>query len=152
MDAKRLQIDQLDQQLQRFTPILQVPPPSKGWVRTIRKCLGMSLSQLANRLSMTRQSVQNIEIRERDGRISINGMKQVADALDLTFVYGFIPKDGSLSSLIERRSREMAEEIINRASHTMGLENQANDSEYRLKSIDALASELRREIPKKLWD
>jgi len=43
-----------------------VAPPT-GWLRAVTVSLGMSLQQLADRLSITKQSAQEIELHEKEG-------------------------------------------------------------------------------------
>jgi len=63
----------------------------------------MSMQQLGNKLGISKQGVLDIERREKDGSITIKSLKEVARAMDMQLVYGFIPIDGSLDSLIEKR-------------------------------------------------
>ncbi len=67
MNTKRLQIDQLEGKLKSYSNIKSIAVPPTGWVKAIRLALGMSLQQLANKLSITKQSVQEIEKREKEG-------------------------------------------------------------------------------------
>jgi hypothetical protein len=46
----------------------------------------------------------------------------------------------------------MAEKIVKRTSVTMQLEDQGNSPKRIKKAIDELTEELKREIPKSLWD
>jgi hypothetical protein len=46
--------------------------------------------------------------------------------LDMQLVYGFVPNDGSLDALIEKRAKELATQIVMRTANTMKLEDQAN--------------------------
>jgi hypothetical protein len=79
-------------------------------------------------------------------------MTEVAEALDMKLVYGFIPKDNSLEQMIEGKAKKLATSIVNRTSTTMKLEDQGN-SEQRLKeAIKELTEEIKRNIPKSLWD
>ncbi len=63
----------------------------------------MFMQQLGNKLGISKQGVMDIERREKDGSITIKSLKEVARAMDMQLVYGFIPIDGSLDSLIEKR-------------------------------------------------
>jgi hypothetical protein len=70
----------------------------------------------------------------------------------MKFVYAFIPNDGSLEKLIERKAALKAKEIVLRTSHTMSLEDQVN-SDLRLKrAIQQKTEMIVRELPKYLWD
>jgi len=152
MNKKKLQIDQLESKINAYAPITKVVNPPTGWVKAVRSALGMSLQQLANRLSITKQSVQEIEQREKDGSISLKSLRDTARALDMQLVYGFVPKDGTLDALIDRKAREVATRIVYRTSTTMRLEDQENSERRIKKAIDERAAFLKHEMPKVLWD
>ncbi|MEQ8812024.1 MAG: mobile mystery protein A [Imperialibacter sp.] len=152
MKARSLQLDQLERKLKVYSGIKSTPIPPTGWVKAVRLALGISLQQLATKLSITRQSVLEIENREKNGSITIKSLREAANALDMDLVYGFVPKDGSLDALVERKARELATKIVRRTSNTMKLEAQEN-SESRLRTaISERASALKSEMPKVLWD
>src|ERR1700679_147520 len=100
LQNNKLILRQLDKKLKAFQP-LQGAMPTKGWVSVIRKTLNMSLRQLGDRMSITPQSIRDIEKRETEGTISLKALREAAEALDMTLVYGFIPKDGSLEKMID---------------------------------------------------
>ncbi len=152
MEKKRLQIAQLETKLNVFAAVHTTVVPPVGWIRTIRMSLGISLQQLADKLGRTRQSVREIEIREKEGAITLKALRQVADVLDMELVYGFVPKDGSLDELIERKARELATRIVMRTSNTMQLEDQGVSYERLQKAIDERTALIKHELPKALWD
>lgn len=152
MDKKKLQIEQLESRITLFSPTRQLPNPPTGWVKATRLALGMSLQQLANKLGMTKQSVQEIETREKEGAITLKSLKEAARALDMELVYGFVPKDGTLEKYIERKSRSLAEQIVSRTSNTMKLEGQENTNERIKKAIEERTIKIKQELPKTLWD
>ena len=143
---------QIDSKIRPFVAVKQLIMPETGWIRAIRTALGMSLKQVGNKLKNTRQSVQELELREKNGSITINSLKEVAEALDMQLVYVFIPKDGSLEALIDRKAHELAARIVLRTSNTMKLEDQQNSKERIEKAIEERAEELKKEVPKMLWD
>lgn len=128
-----------------------VPPPI-GWIKSIRTALGMSMQQLGNRLSITKQSVQDIEKREQEGSITLRALKEAAKALDMQLVYGFVPNDGTLEALIDRKAKELATQIVSRTSNTMKLEDQENSKQRIEKAIEERTVALKNEMPKSLWD
>ncbi|MGB6035526.1 MAG: mobile mystery protein A [Cryomorphaceae bacterium] len=132
--------------------ILDLPAPQDGWIKTLRKSLGMTLQQLANKLSISKQSVNELENREKDGGLTISKLKEVAAALDMHLVYGFVPKEKSLEAYIERKAREMAKEIVSRTSNNMKLESQGNSDNRIEKAIEERTEMIKRELPKSLWD
>ncbi len=152
MNTKKLIRDQLDKKIDKYSNLDEVVVPPEGWIYSIRQGINMSLRQLGQRMSITPQSVKEIEEREKNGSVSINVLKQVAAALDMKFVYGFIPSEKSLEGMIEKRAEELAKSIVERTSIQMGLEDQKNSPERIAKAIKEKAIELKNDMPKMLWD
>ena len=128
-----------------------VVPPT-GWLKAVRVSLGMSLQQLADKLSITKQSVQEIELREKEGAITLKSLRETANALDMHLVYGLVPKDGSIEKLIDRKAKELATRIVLRTSNTMKLEDQENTQQRLKKAIEERTAVIKNELPKMLWD
>lgn len=152
MSKKSLQIQQLNGKMVAFTSLQKVAPPPTGWIKAIRNAIGMSMLQLGKRLSITKQSVQDMESREKDGSISIKALREAARALDMQLVYGFVPNDGSLEALIDRKARELAKQIVMRTNNSMKLEDQENSKQRVEKAIQERAIAIKTEMPKTLWD
>ena len=149
--TKLIQI-QLDNKIAQFSNLEKVVIPPNGWIYSIRQAINMSLRQLGKRLSITPQRVKEIEEREKSGTISLKVLRQVASALDMYFVYGFIPKDKTLAKMVERRALELAKQIVERTSIQMNLEDQ-KINETRLKqALKEKAEEISKEMPSILWD
>ncbi len=151
IQASKLILQQLDKKIQALT-VLQDIMPAKGWISVIRKTLNMSLRQLGNRMSVTPQSVRDLENREEEKTVTLKALTEAAEALDMILVYGFIPKDGSLEKFIERKAYEKAQEIVRRTSTTMKLEDQENTKARLEQAVAEMAEEIKREMPKTLWD
>jgi predicted DNA-binding mobile mystery protein A len=152
MGKKSLQIQQLNGKMLAFASLQKVAPPPTGWVKAIRNAIGMSMLQLGNRLSITKQSVQDIERREKDGSVTIKALREAARALDMQLVYGFVPNDGTLELLIERKAKELATQIVMRTNNTMKLEDQENTKQRIEKAIQERVFAIKTEMPKTLWD
>lgn len=152
MKGKSLQLQQLNHKMEAFAALKQVAIPPTGWIKAIRTSLGMSLLQLGNKLAISKQGVSDIEKREQEGAITIKSLREVAKALDMQLVYGFVPNDGSLEALIEKRSVQLAKEIVLRSSNTMHLEDQGNSEKRIKKAIKERAEILKNDLPKILWD
>jgi predicted DNA-binding mobile mystery protein A len=149
---KKLQITHLEAKLSEFAAAEKVAQPPIGWIKAVRTSLGMTLKQMAKRLSITKQSAMEIEKREQEGSITLRALREAAHALDMELVYGLAPKDGTLHSLIERKARALAKEIVLRTAQSMKLEDQGN-SEIRLKeAIEERMLQITYEMPKTLWD
>lgn len=151
-NKKKLLVEQLDQRLAPFQKAAVVMVPENGWINNIRISLNMTMAQLGNRLNITRQGVKKVEESEAKGSISIKSLKEVAKALDLKFVYGFVPNEGSIDHLVDLKANKLAQKIVLRTSQNMKLENQGISDEKLNQSILELAEEIKREMRKSLWD
>jgi len=152
MRNNKLQFQQLNEKMDQLNDMQHVIVPPIGWIKAIRNGIGMSMEQLGKKLSITKQGVMDIEKREMEGAITIKSMKEIAMAMDMQFVYGFIPNAGSLEQMIETRALEIASKIVERTSTTMKLEDQANSKERIENAIKERATEIINRTPKILWD
>ena len=152
MKKQKLILEQLDAKILQLKKAEGLVIPSSGWVFSIRQALGMSLRQLGNKMGITAQSVKEIEEREQNDTISLKVLRQFGKSLNLKLIYGFIPRDGSLENIIEKRAHELALEIVNRTSISMKLEDQENKSSRIQKAIKDKTIEIRNEMPRHLWD
>jgi predicted DNA-binding mobile mystery protein A len=152
MRKNKLQFQQLNEKMLQLAGMKHVIIPPIGWIKAIRNGIGMSMEQLGKKLSITKQGVMDIEKREKEGAITIKSMQEIAKAIDMQFVYGFVPDDGSLDQMIEMRALEMATKIVQRTSNTMKLEDQENSKERIEKAIKERAAEIINKTPKILWD
>ncbi len=148
----KLIVEQLDKKLQPFKVFSEITTPATGWIQAIRTALKMSLRQMGNRLSITPQSMKEIEQREKEGSITLKNLREAGKVLNMQLVYGFIPKDESLEKMIEQKAHEIAKEIVLRTSHNMMLEDQQNSKERIEKAIKERAEEIKNEMPGYLWD
>jgi len=145
-------IEQLDQKLEPFLKTKMVLVPERGWINTIRTTLNMTMAQLGTRLGITRQGVKKIEESEANGTITINTLREVAAAMDMKFVYSLVPKYGTTDDLIQGKAEKLAQKIVLRTNQNMKLEDQGIGDEKIAKTIEELASEIKREMRKSLWD
>jgi predicted DNA-binding mobile mystery protein A len=152
MDKRLIVRKQIDDKIVMLRDAGNLIPPASGWIYAIRYAINMSLRQLGNRLSITPQSVKEIEEREKNGTISLKILMQVASAMNMKFVYGFIPGDQSLDGMIEKRAREMAETIVKKASIQMSLEDQKVSDDQIERAVYQKAREFKDKVPKLLWD
>jgi predicted DNA-binding mobile mystery protein A len=152
MRKKSLQLQQLNGKMLGFAALKQVAIPPTGWIKAIRTAIGMSMQQLGSKLNVSKQGILDIEKREKDGSITIKSLKEIARALDMQLVYGFVPNDGSLDALIEKRATELATKIVLRTSNTMKLEDLGNTNKRIEKAIKERTEEIKNEMPKILWD
>jgi predicted DNA-binding mobile mystery protein A len=149
---KKLVRTQLDAKFRCFRALKDVSTPEKGWIRVIRDALGMTGEQLAVRLNSTKQRVMRIEQEERLGGVTLKTLRKVAKALNCTFVYGFVPYEGSLEETVQKQAEDMAQRQASRANQMMRLEDQELSDKEKAKSLKALISDITDSMPKSLWD
>lgn len=126
----------------RFTP------PARGWIKAIREALGMTTTQLAERLKVKQPSVVALEQSEAKGSMELATLRRVAQALDCTLVYALVPNK-PLESTIRERARAFARQRLGPVEHSMALEDQkvkAPDSESWLDEL------VREKNPRLFWD
>ena len=152
MAKNKLQLQQLNDKMLVLNDMKRAMIPMEGWINAVRTSIGMSLEQLATRMHKTRQSMREMEQREKDGNITLKTLSEAAKAMDMQLVYGFVAKDGSLEALIDRKAKELARSIVERTSVSMKLEDQENSASRIQQAINERADELKKEIPKILWD
>ena len=130
------------------TPEVAVPPRD-GWVRAIREALEMTQAQLATRVGISRQSVQDLEKAEAACRITLDSLDRLARAMGCRLVYSLVPESGTLDDVRERRAQSLAEALLKPTDHSMKLEAQGVSSIERQRQL--LVEALLRESPRKLW-
>lgn len=145
-----IRLKQLDQQLTSLKE-KGYRMPKQGWVRTIRKALGMTIKQLARRLHVDPSRVVKIETSEIEGGITLRTMQSVAESIDCTFIYSFIP-NSTLEEMVKVQARKVAMAEISRTAHTMDLEAQSVEKRWLSDQIEEEAQELLRKSWRKLWE
>jgi predicted DNA-binding mobile mystery protein A len=154
MEAKsrKLVIQQMDSKIRPFAGLENIPGPGKGWIHAVRTALNMTLSQLAKKMGITQQSLQDFEKREKQGSITVHSLQQVAEALGMKLVYALVPKEGTLEEKLDAKAGEKAKEIVGRTAISMELEDQANEKGRLEQAFLEKKNELKNEIPRFLWD
>ena len=124
--------------------------PREGWVRSIRKSLGMSMRAFATRMSFKEpSSIKELEQNERAGTITLQTLKRAAEAMDADFVYAIVPRRG-LRETVAARAREIAQQRITPIAKSMALEEQGLSKKEIERQVDELARELEMR-PDRLW-
>ena len=125
--------------------------PPEGWVRTVRKGLGMSGAQLARRLGVTRAFVSQTEKNELTGSVTVKTLQQMAEAMGCRFVYAIVP-EGATAELVVARAREKARSLVEQAGRHMALEAQALSDEQMHYEIEQLQRQILADLPADLWN
>lgn len=124
--------------------------PREGWIRTVRKALGMSGAQLGRRMGVTRARIAQAEKSEIDGGMTLRSMKDAASAMGCRFVYAFVPPD-TIENVINAQARKKAQAIVGRAGEQMALEGQAVSDMRTQQEVTRLMNELIHDMPRDFW-
>lgn len=138
----------LDERLAQLGPADRYHPPADGWIKAIRKALGMSAAQLGARLGVRQPSIAGLERSEGRGSIELATLRRVAEALDCTLVYAFIPNQ-PLESTVRRRARAFLRLRRQPVEHSMLLEDQRVGETVTDAHVDEV---LRDTNPRRFWD
>jgi predicted DNA-binding mobile mystery protein A len=85
----------LDRQLRPFLIARRVQRPSGGWLRTVRKALGLSATAMAKDLRVSPAAVFQMERSEWNDKISLRGLREAARAMACEVVYAVVPYQGT---------------------------------------------------------
>lgn len=149
--SKALRREQLDRSL-RENDLRHLPQHKRGWIREVREALGMSAQQLALRMGVSQPTVAKMEKSEAAGTITLQSLKKAGDAMGCRFTYAFVPREQeTLEALLRARATEVAARLLDRVEHTMALEAQGADREFRERRVRELADEMVRTLSRDLW-
>lgn len=129
--------------------VIRIPP--EGWLRTVRRVLGLSTVQLANKVGITRALVGRNERAEMDGAITIKTMRVMAKAMNCRFVYAIVPEQ-EIDSMLYDQAKRKATKLVMRASDHMALEDQKLSDEMLVEEIERVTQELLRGKASNIWE
>ena len=137
----------------RLTPLRQpavLARPPRGWIKAIREALGMTTTQLGERMSISQTRVSRIEKDEVGSAVTLRTLRQAAEAMDCTLVYVLVPNE-PLEQIVRHRAAAITNERLARSHHAMKLENQA----LAAPDLDGEHKRIFRELlegdPRRLW-
>jgi len=125
--------------------------PREGWLATVRKALGMSVLQLAQRRGVTRNQIAKLERTEPQGSVTLGTMQKMAEAMDCRFVYAIVPSD-DIETLIDKQACKKALKLVSNAGQHMALEAQSLSNEQMGFEVERLAQELKEKPPTNFWE
>ncbi len=151
---KQVERSQLQEQINALNRLLSQASglPSGGWIRRMRKALGMSGAALSRRLGGGRTQVANLERYEREEGVSLRNMREAAEAMGCRFVYAIVPPSGSnVESLINRQARKKTKKQIHAAAGHMALEDQSLSAADQRAELERLSQALLQKLPRDFW-
>jgi predicted DNA-binding mobile mystery protein A len=138
---RNLALRQIERRLEALRPLLTETTAHHGWVRYMRRALGMSTKVLAERAGLALSTVSQTEHRELEGRVSVRTLRRLAAAMDCELVYAIVPKQ-SLSEAIMQQARSKARAALGKADTHMMLEDQRVTDPPLDERIEQLAERL----------
>lgn len=151
-NAKLLLLRQLDAKIFSYNLTTNAKQLEGSWINAIRRALNITMMQLGRKMGTSKQSILQYEKSEQLGNISIKNLREIGLAMDMDLVYGFVPKDGSLEKLVDRKAGDLARKIVLRTHQNMKLESQETSTKHIESAIMELKEEFKRELHKSLWD
>ena len=133
------------------TTVAGLTTPPEGWLRSVRKALGMSGAELARKMGVTRARVTQAEHAELSGGVTLKSMQATAEAMGCRFVYVIIPSSGRIEDVITAQARKRAMAIVGTASKHMALENQKLPDDKIAEEVERLTREIAQEMPPDCW-
>ena len=125
--------------------------PQEGWLRTVRTALGMTGTQLATRLGVTKARISKAEQDEPAGSVTLRTMQTMAAAMDCKFVYAVVPNQ-NVEEVIKQRAVGKARIQVKAASTHMALEAQALSKEQLEFEVERIATQIMDKMPADLWN
>jgi predicted DNA-binding mobile mystery protein A len=139
----------LDDRLKGLRALVPATPDT-SWVRAIREALGMSVADLAGRLGLAPSGVSRIERDELSGKVRLETLRRLAEALDCTLVYALVP-NSSLEATVRAQAKKLATAQIGRVDQSMRLERQEVSPRELAEYIDELVDRYVSDPPPSLW-
>jgi predicted DNA-binding mobile mystery protein A len=148
---KQIVRQQYQSKLSQLVDINNIIRPKEGWVRTLRKALGMSSPQLARRLGISKSQASQMERMEVEDRITLKQLRRVADSLDCELMYALVPRK-PIDIMLRERAMEKAQKLVTKTDVQMKLEAQQLTNAQLKNQIEIETGRLVREMPRDLWE
>lgn len=125
--------------------------PPEGWLRTNRKALKIPAKVILEKAGIKKSELYRIEKAEVEGTLTLNKLKETANAMGCELHYAVVPR-GEIESIIEDRARNHAKKLVKNASLHMQLEEQMTTAEQIELQIDIVTEKLIKEMPVWFWE
>lgn len=125
--------------------------PRAGWIRAIRDALGISQSQIARRVGVSRATVQQWERAEGHRRITVHSLDRVAHAMGCTVALAIVPKAGTLDDVRRRQARAKAIAIVKKEDAPDDPDSVSDLTAAQRRRVDRIVARLLRGSPRRLW-
>ena len=149
-DKDLLRLQQTEEAVRRFRDLINIDSPRRGWIRAIQEALGVTNVQLARRLKLKPQTIEDMQQYEVSGTIKLQTLRKLAEALGCRVVYAVVPPK-PLDEMRRDRAYAIASRQLRPVSHSMKLEAQGVGAHEQERQRKLLAETLLRGSSRKLW-
>lgn len=136
----KLALTQIERRLKIIRVALKDSKVRPGWINYMRQALGMTIQKLAERANVSKTTAAQAERGEAKGKVTIDTLKKMAEAMDCEFVYAFVPNK-TIKITLKERALEKAKRILLEADTHMTLEDQRVEQDIKDR-IERLADTL----------
>jgi predicted DNA-binding mobile mystery protein A len=111
----------------------------------------MSNRQLAKRLRLKQQTIEDMQEYEAKGTIKLQTLRKLAHALDCRLVYAVVPNK-PLEEIRKDQALKVAQRQLKNVAHSMSLEAQGVGEAEQRAEIDRIVHKLLAGNRRKLWE
>jgi predicted DNA-binding mobile mystery protein A len=147
---RKLILEQFEAKLQKFSSLRLISNPEKGWIKAIREALSMSTRDLGKKVNLSQSRISRLENAEIDGDLKISSLKKMAERLNMTFVYAFVPNE-PMEKIVRDQAMKIALKRFEKLNHTMRLEDQEITANEKSKALEDLVEKILHNPPKDFW-
>lgn len=98
--------------------------PARGWLRAVREAMGLTQVEVAEKISIRRQSYAQLEAAEEEGAISLASLRRSAEAMDCELVYFLVPRGPASRTFTElAASHDPLATHSSASAHSMSLKS-----------------------------
>jgi len=119
-------------------------------IRVLRKALGMTQAQLAQRIGSHQGDIANLENGER-GDVQLSTLTKTASTLNCELLITLVPKQ-EISKLLEERSMALAQKIVAMSSANSAMELQKPNRAMIKEELHELQEEILKKRRSSLWE
>lgn len=125
-----------------------------SWIKAIRKSFNIPVSVIAKGIGKSPQAIiefEKSEAHEGGGKITIESLAKIAEAMDMELVYGFVPKHyPSLEKMINAAAWYKTQENIRKGKEDIGVSLYGSRHVYNKRKKKRAQNKVS-SLPKSLW-
>lgn len=123
IQEQKLITKQVSRRLEEIRDLLRASRGITSWIDYVRAGLGMSLEQLAHRAGVSQPALSASIKLEKEGRITVRKLREIAEAMDCDLVYEFVPRK-KLEDIMLDQALKKTKKLMEETETHMALEDQ----------------------------